>query len=116
MSRPVKRWMAALVCAGTALSLAGCGGDNAEVDLQQKEQSTRTDVPFTGCDEAACTGDIDGAAYEIRMPETWNGTLLLYSHGYRQAEPSPPPPVTRTGSLRTAGRRCSWSSTGASPA
>ncbi len=24
------------------------------------------------------------------MPETWNGTLLLYSHGYRPAEPFPP--------------------------
>ena len=28
-----------------------------------------------------------GAAYEIQLPDKWNGTLLIYSHGYRQAEP-----------------------------
>ena len=28
---------------------------------------------------------IDGAAYEIKMPDERNGTLLIYSHGYRQA-------------------------------
>ena len=48
------------------------------------------DVEFTSCEEAECSGEIDGAAYEILMPETWNGTLLLYSHGYRQAEAAPP--------------------------
>ncbi len=42
------------------------------------------------CDQVACTGDLDGAAYEIQLPDEWNGTLLLYSHGYRQAESSPP--------------------------
>ena len=29
------------------------------------------------------TGVLNGAAYRIDMPATWNGTLLLYSHGYR---------------------------------
>ena len=28
------------------------------------------------------TGSIDGAAYRIEVPERWNGTLVLYSHGY----------------------------------
>jgi len=28
------------------------------------------------------TGAIDGAAYLIQVPENWNGTLVLYSHGY----------------------------------
>ncbi|MFI9756591.1 hypothetical protein ACIHFB_01480 [Streptomyces sp. NPDC051963] len=28
------------------------------------------------------TGVIDGAPYRIEMPERWNGTLVLYSHGY----------------------------------
>jgi pimeloyl-ACP methyl ester carboxylesterase len=53
-----------------------------------RDQSTA--VPFTGCDAVACTGEINGAAYEILLPETWNGTLLLYSRGYRPAEPFPP--------------------------
>ena len=28
------------------------------------------------------TGTIDGAAYLIQVPDNWNGTLVLYSHGY----------------------------------
>jgi hypothetical protein len=28
------------------------------------------------------TGNINGAAYLIEVPADWNGTLLLYSHGY----------------------------------
>lgn len=30
----------------------------------------------------AITGDIGGAAYKIEKPDNWNGTLVLYSHGY----------------------------------
>jgi pimeloyl-ACP methyl ester carboxylesterase len=73
-------------------AVAGCGtSDNsADSTAGNPERSLRTNVPFKSCDQVACTGDIDGAAYEIKMPERWNGTLLLYSHGYRFAEPSPP--------------------------
>jgi len=28
------------------------------------------------------TGTIGGAAYKIEVPAPWNGTLVLYSHGY----------------------------------
>jgi hypothetical protein len=28
------------------------------------------------------TGTINGAAYRVETPEHWNGTLILYSHGY----------------------------------
>src|SRR5690349_4552127 len=28
------------------------------------------------------TGTIDGAAFKIEIPANWNGTLVLYSHGY----------------------------------
>lgn len=28
------------------------------------------------------TDSIDGARFRVEMPERWNGTLLLYSHGY----------------------------------
>jgi pimeloyl-ACP methyl ester carboxylesterase len=31
---------------------------------------------------SALTGSIDGAAYKIEVPASWNGTLFLYSHGY----------------------------------
>jgi hypothetical protein len=30
----------------------------------------------------ALTGSIDGALYKIEVPDPWNGTLFLYSHGY----------------------------------
>jgi pimeloyl-ACP methyl ester carboxylesterase len=28
------------------------------------------------------TGTIDGAEYRVEVPERWNGTLMLYSHGF----------------------------------
>ncbi|MFC9688908.1 alpha/beta hydrolase family protein [Kribbella sp. NPDC056951] len=28
------------------------------------------------------TGEIDGAAFKVEMPERWNGTLLIFSHPY----------------------------------
>jgi len=28
------------------------------------------------------TGTVDGAAYEVQVPQNFNGTVLLYSHGY----------------------------------
>lgn len=69
-----------------AVVLAGCS--SAAAVSPARDQSTN--VAFTGCDQVACTGTIDGAAYEIVMPGQWNGTLLLYSHGYRPAQPFPP--------------------------
>lgn len=60
-----------------ALALTSCG-------VAQEGFSTPT------CEEVACTGVLNGAAYEIVLPEEWNGTLVLYSHGYRSAQPVPP--------------------------
>jgi pimeloyl-ACP methyl ester carboxylesterase len=34
-------------------------------------------------------GVIGGAAYKIRVPDPWNGTLLLYSHGYSTTHRNP---------------------------
>ncbi|MGI9196266.1 MAG: hypothetical protein ACR2KE_02280 [Candidatus Nanopelagicales bacterium] len=87
-----RRSLAAL--AASALLLAACS--SAAAMPQARDQAT--DVPFTACGQAACTGTLDGAAYEIVMPTTWNGTLLLYSHGYRPAQPFPPnfDPVSTT--------------------
>lgn len=71
-------------------ALAGCGGESATLTQAQREQSTRDNVPFTGCDKVKCSGELGGATYEIKMPDRWNGTLLIYNHGYRQAQPAPP--------------------------
>ncbi len=32
---------------------------------------------------ADVSGDLGGADYEIRVPANWNGTLVVYAHGYR---------------------------------
>ena len=35
------------------------------------------------------SGEIHGAPYRIRMPEVWNGTLLIFAHGYRDKADHP---------------------------
>jgi photosystem II stability/assembly factor-like uncharacterized protein len=43
-------------------------------------------VPTARADDPTLlTGTLaDGATWQARVPTDWNGTLLLYSHGYRQ--------------------------------
>jgi pimeloyl-ACP methyl ester carboxylesterase len=73
---------------GPTLLLTGCGtsGDK-DLTTANGDVSSRS---FHPCGEVACTGELSGAKYKIEMPATWNGTLLLWSHGYRNAQPSPP--------------------------
>jgi len=35
------------------------------------------------------SGEIDGAPFRIRVPANWNGTLLVYGHGYRDKADHP---------------------------
>jgi hypothetical protein len=46
-------------------------------------------VAFTACGAGgfACAGQVDGTPYDIRLPEKWNGSLLVYSHGLRAVDP-----------------------------
>lgn len=50
-------------------------------------------VPFPRTHAAVAsldlTGEIDGAPYRIRVPEVWNGTLLIFVHGYRDKADHP---------------------------
>lgn len=80
------------------LAVVGCtGADSADPDTSRSSEELptgeptdlSTDVAFTACGGRglACEGELDGAPYEIRLPETWNGTLLIYSHGMRRAHP-----------------------------
>jgi pimeloyl-ACP methyl ester carboxylesterase len=80
----------ALVAAAVLLLVAACGSQSPTRSREDSIRSTATDVAFTGCDKVACSGTLDGAKYEIKLPQKWNGTLLLFSHGYRPAEPAPP--------------------------
>jgi hypothetical protein len=58
------RAFALRVLAGLALALGSIGGTTAAVGPVLDE------------------GSIHHAAYKIEIPANWNGTLLLYSHGY----------------------------------
>jgi hypothetical protein len=80
----------AIIAAAAALALSACA--SATTGLSSREQSVRshdTDVSFNNC-SAKCQGTTDGAKYSIVLPQKWNGTLLLYSHGYRFAQAGPP--------------------------
>src|SRR5882724_12304725 len=35
------------------------------------------------------SGEINGAPYRVVVPATWNGTLLVYAHGYRDKADHP---------------------------
>lgn len=66
-------------------ALGGCdAGRGAD---PSRDASTRA---VADCAQVACTGTLDnGYRYRIRLPKIWNGTLLLYTHGYRSAAPLP---------------------------
>ncbi|MEZ5116859.1 MAG: hypothetical protein R2737_11380 [Candidatus Nanopelagicales bacterium] len=78
---------AAAALAAGALLLTACTSSSGTTSPVFDQSD---DVPFTGCDQVACSGTLEGANYEILLPEKWNGTLLIYSHGYRPAQPFPP--------------------------
>ncbi len=85
--RPASTLLLTGLSAG-ALVLAGCGSNGDSTASQERD--TSTDVPIKTCEQVTCEDSLDGAAYKLLLPEQWNGTLLLYSHGYRQAEAAPP--------------------------
>jgi hypothetical protein len=42
--------------------------------------------PFAPLD---LSGDLHGAPFRIRVPENWNGTVLVFAHGYRDKADHP---------------------------
>jgi hypothetical protein len=42
-----------------------------------------------GLEPIDTSGEINGAPYRIRVPANWNGTLLVYAHGYRDKADHP---------------------------
>jgi len=71
-----------------AALLLGCDSSRA-ASPGPRSPTGKGDTPIANCDEVPCTGVIAGARYEIKLPVRWNGTLLLWSHGYRQSVPIP---------------------------
>lgn len=83
--------LAIAASAAAALLLTGCSVHHSTpLSSRQKDvQSADLNVKVKDCGDQ-CIGEIDGAKYSIKLPKQWNGTLLLYSHGYRFAQPAPP--------------------------
>lgn len=48
----------------------------------------------TGPGRHTYTGSIDGAEYRVETPDRWNGTLILFSHGYIPDVEGFPPGIT----------------------
>jgi pimeloyl-ACP methyl ester carboxylesterase len=82
--------LVSLACiAATVVAACSAHTSTPLTKRQRSVQAADTNVKFKDCAQQ-CTGTIDGAAYTIKLPKQWNGTLLLYSHGYRFAAPAPP--------------------------
>ena len=45
--------------------------------------------PATKAATLDLSGEINGAPYRIRVPDVWNGTLLIFAHGYRDKADHP---------------------------
>lgn len=58
---------------------------NLAVFSQNKQDSSK----FVNGGDIDISGEINGAPYRIRVPATWNGTLLVYGHGYRDKADHP---------------------------
>lgn len=82
MRRRLGAGVAAAVLAG---ALVACTGSSKAADAPSERPPAAK-----SCAEVQCEGTLDGARYRIIMPARWNGALLLYSHGYRFAQPVPP--------------------------
>ncbi len=83
--------------------LAGCGGDSSSSGGITPSEPTRVqDSRSFAVDEASLPFDAlaghenadrwtgvrpNGAGYRIEVPETWNGRLVMYAHGYRGEGP-----------------------------
>jgi pimeloyl-ACP methyl ester carboxylesterase len=59
-------------------------------------------APSDGGGRRSHVGEIDGADYRVEVPERWNGTLVLYSHGYYPVQYEfPPTPVSLSNAAET---------------
>jgi len=56
----------------------------ATISVYAKSSKVNVDLPFEE------EGTLKGAEYRISVPEEWNGTLLVYAHGYSDVIPEPP--------------------------
>ncbi|SES39961.1 hypothetical protein SAMN05216199_3327 [Pedococcus cremeus] len=98
----------ALVTAGLCAVLSGVAACSADTGVSAKASSERDAAPATlkkQCDASSCKGERGGAPFEIRLPSKWNGTLLVWSHGYRAADAIPADPTTPKSGMEQPNRQ-----------
>ncbi|HEY2296600.1 MAG TPA: hypothetical protein VGH43_02635 [Jatrophihabitans sp.] len=90
MTRPAS--LVAVAIATVSLAAAAC---SSGVDAGTAAVRDTGNVTLkTQCTKSICSGTRSGAPFVIQVPTNqWNGTLLLWSHAYRAAEPVPSNPL-----------------------
>lgn len=78
----------ALVATATvaALVLSACSSSSDSANVT----STNDNVQYNECTAEVCDTTVNGFPVKIKLPTIWNGTLMVFSHGYRGEEPIPP--------------------------
>ncbi|HEY2042787.1 MAG TPA: hypothetical protein VGH11_08925 [Jatrophihabitans sp.] len=97
-------WLAAPTRAGLVgvsvvlLTLTACSTHNKTLPSGPANASAATVALSNDCSSAQCSGDRQGAKYDINLPgkANWNGTLIIWSHGYRNAAPIPSNPLSES--------------------
>jgi hypothetical protein len=64
-----------------------------------KKNQTQTTKKLGDGGGTDISGEIDGAPYRIAVPEVWNGTLIIYGHGYRDRADHPGEVDNRTADI-----------------
>ncbi|HZN98953.1 MAG TPA: hypothetical protein VFB61_14555 [Gemmatimonadales bacterium] len=72
------RWGAVLTCISSLVAACG-GGDNNPAGPGSTEPTDVGEAPTPGCRDGVLP---HGALYRLCLPESWNGDLVLYAHGY----------------------------------
>ena len=83
----VRALVAAAVMAAIAVRLSGAPSALAKPGMTPapcpQQEWQRGDAAFDALSGAkAFFGQYDGGLYRIEIPESWNGELVLYAHGY----------------------------------
>jgi len=98
MTRARPRPARLVVAAATVVvAVVGSACTSSGVDAQTAAVRDTSNVTLkTSCTKSLCSGKRSGAPFVIQVPSDnsqWNGTLLLWSHAYRAAEPVPSNPL-----------------------
>ena len=86
------------VLGAASMLIAGCSATKLDATTKAVRDTKTVSLKRT-CTDQLCSGQRNGAAFQIKTPakKSWNGTLLIFSHGYRSAGPIPVNPLDPSG-------------------